>query len=194
MSVFLTKNSPGLRTSPVKRGYWVVRQILGETIPPPPPNVPDLPESESELGELSLREVLQRHRDHESCAGCHERFDTIGLAFEGFGPIGERREKDLGDRPVDTFARFPGGFEGTGIDGVRTYLVEHRQEEFVDNFCRKLLVYALGRTLLLSDEPLIANMKSQLQSNEYRFSSLIESIVTSSQFLTKLGNQNVLRN
>lgn len=194
MSVFMTKNSPGLRTSPVKRGYWVVRRLLGETIPPPPPNVPDLPEDESQLGELSLREVLERHRNHKSCAGCHERFDTIGLAFEGFGPVGERRDKDLGDRPVDTFAQFPGGFEGTGLNGVRAYLVEHRQDEFIDNFCRKLLAYALGRTLLLSDEPLIETMKSRLQADEYRFSSLIESIVTSSQFLTKRGSQNVVRN
>lgn len=193
MSVFMTKNSPGLRTSPVKRGYWVVRRILGETIPPPPPNVPDLPEDESQLGNLSLREVLSRHRDHKSCSGCHDRFDSIGLAFEGFGPIGERREKDLGGRPVDTFADFPGGVQGSGLNGVRDYLNNHRQAEFIDNFCRKLLAYALGRTLLLSDEPLIATMKTRLHADEYRFSSLVESIVTSSQFLTKRGSENFIR-
>ncbi|MCA8991134.1 MAG: DUF1592 domain-containing protein [Planctomycetaceae bacterium] len=187
MSVFLTKNSPGLRTSPVKRGYWVVRRLLGERIPPPPPNVPDLPEDESQLGELSLPEMLARHRDNKSCAGCHDRFDSIGIAFEGFGPIGERRTMDLGGRPVETDAEFPGGMQGTGLEGVRTYLVQERREEFVDNFCRKLLAYALGRGLMLSDEPLIETMKSRLTENDYRFSSLIESIVTSPQFLTKRG-------
>ena len=96
MSVFLTKNAPGLRTSPVKRGYWVVRRLLGERIPPPPPNVPELPEDESRLGDLTLRETLARHRDNKSCSACHDRFDTIGLAFEGYGPVGERRTKDLG--------------------------------------------------------------------------------------------------
>lgn len=193
MSVFMTKNSPGLRTSPVKRGYWVVRRLLGEMVPPPPPNVPDLPEDESQLGDLSLRELLARHRDNKSCAGCHDRFDSIGLAFEGFGPVGERRERDLGDRPVETSADFPGGVQGTGLAGLREYLVDHRQEEFVDNFCRKFLAYALGRTLLLSDEPLIDTMKIRLRENEYRFSSLVETIITSPQFLTKRGSQMMTR-
>ena len=94
MSVFLTKNAPGLRTSPVKRGYWVVRRLLGEEIPPPPPKVPELPKDEAELGDLTLREVLTRHREDKSCAGCHARFDPVGLVFEGYGPIGERRVTD----------------------------------------------------------------------------------------------------
>ncbi len=114
MAVFLTKNSPGLRTSPVKRGYWVVKRLLGENIPPPPANVPELPADESKLGDLTLREALARHRADQSCAGCHERFDAVGLAFEGFGPVGESRKLDLGGHPVDVRATFPGGMEGLG--------------------------------------------------------------------------------
>ncbi len=106
MAVFLTQNAPGQRTSPVKRGYWVVRRILGERIPAPPPNVPELPADEAKL-ELSLRETLSKHRDHAACASCHERFDSLGLVFEGYGPIGERREADLAGRPVDARANFP---------------------------------------------------------------------------------------
>src|SRR4030095_15850393 len=121
MSVFLTKNAPGLRTSPVKRGYWVVRRVLGEQIPPPPPKVPELPSDEGQLGDLTLRQVLDRHREDKNCAGCHARFDGIGLVFEGYGPIGERRTRDLGGRLVDTHAIFPGGNQGTGIDGTRRY-------------------------------------------------------------------------
>ncbi len=187
MSVFLTKNAPGLRTSPVKRGYWVVRRLLGERIPPPPPNVPELPADESKLGELTLREALAKHREHKSCAGCHERIDSVGLVFEGFGPIGERRQTDLGGRPVDTAAILPGGHSAAGVDELRSYLVEHRQEEFVENLSRKLLSYALGRSLILSDELLIRDIQRQLQTHEYRLSSLIESIVTSPQFLNKRG-------
>ncbi|HEY2343555.1 MAG TPA: DUF1592 domain-containing protein, partial [Chthoniobacteraceae bacterium] len=86
MSVFLTKNAPGDRTSPVKRGNWVIRRLLGERVPPPPAKVPELPSDEAKLGNLTLREALARHREDKSCAGCHERFDGIGLAFEGFGP------------------------------------------------------------------------------------------------------------
>jgi len=185
MSVFLTKNAPGLRTSPVKRGYWVVRRLLGERIPPPPPNVPELPEDESRLGDLTLREALARHRDNKSCSGCHDRFDTIGLAFEGYGPVGERRTKDLGGRPVSTKAVFPGGQPGTGLQGLQTYLRQHRQDEFLDNLSRKLLSYALGRSLILSDDLLVREMRTKLAADDDRFGSLIESIVTSSQFLNR---------
>jgi hypothetical protein len=184
MSVFLTKNAPGLRTSPVKRGYWVVKRVLGEEIPPPPAVVPELPRDEAKL-DLPLREVLAKHREDASCASCHARFDSFGLAFEGYGPVGERRTKDLAGRPVDTQATFPGGGEGSGFDGLRNYIRTHRESDFIDNLCRKMLVYALGRSLLLSDEPTIDATRSKLTANGYRLSSLVESIVTSPQFLTK---------
>ena len=189
MGVFLTKNSPGLRTSPVKRGYWVVRRLLGEQIPAPPPEVPELPKDESKLGELTLPQVLARHRENKSCAACHARFDSLGLVFEEYGPIGERREKDLGGHPVEAKTIFPGGSEGTGLEGLREYLRDHRQEEFVDNLSRKLLAYALGRTLLLSDKSTVENMKVKLAADSYRFEGLVESIVTSRQFLNKRGQE-----
>ena len=183
MSVFLTRNSPGLRTSPVKRGYWVVRRLLGETIPPPPPNVAELPVDEAKLGNLTLRETLVRHREDKSCAGCHARFDSFGLVFEGYGPIGERRVVDLGGRPVDAQAGFPDGSEGTGLEGLRDYVRERRQDDFLENLCRKLLAYALGRSLLVSDDSTIRTLRAKLASNDYRFSALLEGIVASPQFL-----------
>jgi hypothetical protein len=185
MAVFLTANSPGLRTSPVKRGYWVVRRVLGERIPPPPPVVPDLPNDERTLGDLTLREVLARHREDKSCASCHARFDSFGLVFEGFGPVGERRTLDLGGRPVETRAEFPGGREAAGVAGLRAYIRANREGDFVDHLCRKLLAYALGRSLLLSDDSLLATMKQRLAANGHRFSTLVETIVTSPQFRTK---------
>lgn len=191
MSVFLTKNSPGLRTSPVKRGYWVVRRLLGETIPPPPPNVPELPADESQLGERSLREMLAAHREQSACAGCHNRFDAIGLVFEGYGPIGQRRDRDLGGRAIDDQATFPNGNSGAGIEGLRRYILDARRQDFVDNLCRKLLCFALGRSLILSDEPLVEQMRIRAADNDYRFSVLVESIVTSSQFMEKRGHTNV---
>ncbi len=185
MSVFLTMNAPGLRTSPVKRGYWVVRRLLGEQIPPPPPNVPELPADEQKLGDLTLRDLLARHRQDPSCAGCHARFDAVGLAFEGYGPIGERRAVDLGGRPVDTQAAFPGGRAGIGLEGLRRYLHETREQEFLDNFCRKLLAYALGRSLVLADDVLLGKMRARLAAQSNRFESLVETIVTSPQFLMR---------
>jgi mono/diheme cytochrome c family protein len=185
MAVFLTKNAPGLRTSPVKRGYWVVKRLLGENIPAPPANVPDLPSDESKLGDLTLREALARHRADVACAGCHERFDAIGLAFEGYGPVGESRKVDLGGRPVDARGNFPGGGEGDGFNGLRAYLDQHRRDEFVDNLCRKLLTYGLGRSLQPSDDLTIDSMRKKLSSDGNRFGALIETIVTSPQFLNK---------
>jgi hypothetical protein len=134
-----------------------------------------------------LPQVLARHREHKSCAGCHDRFDSIGLALEGYGPIGERRERDLGGRPVEALAVFPGGGQGDGLEGLRRYLRERRQDEFVDNLCRKLLAYALGRGLLLSDEPLIEEMRKRLVADGYRFAGLVETIVVSPQFLNQRG-------
>ncbi len=186
MAVFLTQNAPGLRTSPVKRGYWVVRRVLGETIPPPPATVPELPHDEAKL-DMPLRDVLARHRENAACAGCHARFDSVGLAFEGYGPIGEKRSKDLAGHPVNTQAVFPGGSEGEGFQGVQAYIREHRQKDFLDNICRKLLAYALNRSLMLSDEPTVERMTSALVTSGYRFTPLVETIVQSPQFLNKRG-------
>jgi hypothetical protein len=184
MAAFLTENAPGLRTSPVKRGYWVVRRVLGETIPPPPPNVPELPSDEAKT-DLALRDVLAQHRANPVCASCHARFDSFGLAFEGFGPIGERRTKDLGGRPIDASATFPGGTQGTGFEGVLAYIKEHRQADYLDNLSRKLAAYALNRSLMLSDDALIDRMNARSAASGYKIDALVETIVTSPQFLTK---------
>jgi hypothetical protein len=185
MAIFQTKNSPGLRTSPVKRGYWVVTRILGERIPPPPPSVPELPKDEAHGGDLTLPQLLERHRADKACAGCHAKFDSFGLVFEGFGPIGERRKMDLGGKPVSSKAEFPDGVERSAIDGLRDYIRTKRRDDFVDNLCRKLLAFALGRTLIPSDDKLVMEMRTKLAADGYRFESLVESIVMSRQFQMK---------
>jgi Protein of unknown function (DUF1592)/Protein of unknown function (DUF1588)/Protein of unknown function (DUF1587)/Protein of unknown function (DUF1595)/Protein of unknown function (DUF1585) len=184
MSVFLTLNAPGLRTSPVKRGHWVVKQVLGEVIPPPPAVVPELPSDEAKL-DLPLREVLAKHRSNQVCASCHARFDSFGLVFEGYGPVGEKRTHDLAGHPVDTAAAFPDGANASGFEGLRGYIREHRQNDFIDNFCRKLLAYSLGRSLRISDEPEIEHMKTVLAANGDRFTPLVDAIVTSRQFTNR---------
>lgn len=181
MAVFLTENSPGLRTSPVKRGHWLVRSVLGEVIPPPPPVVPELPSDESK-SDLPVRAMLAKHRQNPVCAGCHSRFDEFGLVFEGYGPVGEARTKDLGGRPIDDSAGFPGGSKGAGYEGVLTFIREHRQNEYVDHLIRELLAYALSRSLMLSDEPTVERMRAQLTASGYRFDSLVAVIVASPQF------------
>lgn len=193
MAVFMTMNSPGLRTSPVKRGSWVVRRVIGDEIPSPPPNVPQLPSDEAK-SDLPVRQMLEKHRSVPFCASCHARFDHFGLVYEGYGPVGERRTTDLAGRPVDTSATFPGGFQGAGLDAIKTYIKERREPDVVDNISRRLLSYALGRTLILSDEPLVSQIHDKLQAGNYRFSVLVESIVASPQFLNKrVGAQRVQR-
>jgi hypothetical protein len=194
MAVFLTKNAPGLRTSPVKRGNWVVKNILGERIPPPPPNVPTLPQDETKL-DLPLRDMLARHRENAACATCHERFDALGLVFEGFGPTGERRVADLAGRAVDARATFPrNGGEGAGLPGLQHYIRDHRQDDFVNNFCSKLVAYALGRSLIPSDDELIAAMQGKLAADGWRIDSAIETLVTSPQFLRKRARSDLAQN
>ncbi len=185
MSVFLTRNAPGLRTSPVKRGYWVVRNILGEHIPAPPPDVPELPADESDASGLTLRQSLEKHREDPNCSACHARFDSFGLVFEGYGPVGELRTVDLGGRPVETHAEFPGGGEGAGFGDLQNYLRDNRLEDFTGNLCRKMLSYALSRSLIPSDDATLAAMRDRLSTEDHRFSALVEAIVTSPQFLNK---------
>jgi hypothetical protein len=184
MAVFLTLNSPGLRTSPVKRGNWTVQRVLGEIIPPPPPVVPELPSDEAK-SDLPIREMLAKHRENAVCAACHGKFDSFGLAFEGYGPVGNSRTKDLAGRPVDTVVTYPAGSKGTGLEGLKTYIRDNRQQDFVNNFARKLLAYALNRSLQLSDESIIEPLETGMAAKEYRLNWLIETIVSSPQFLNK---------
>jgi hypothetical protein len=157
---------------------------LGEVIPPPPPVVPELPHDEAK-SDTPLREVLAQHRANVLCAGCHARFDTFGLALEGYGPVGEARTMDLAGRPVDTKAVFPGGSEGSGVEGIIRYIRQHRQPDFVDNLSRKLVAYGLNRSLQLSDEAVVDQIKAILPKREFRFQSIIETIVASPQFLNR---------
>jgi hypothetical protein len=187
MSVFLTQNSPGLRTSPVKRGYWVVRKILGEKIPAPPPNVPELPNSEHDLGELTLRQVLQKHREHPSCAGCHARFDSFGLLLEGFDPIGRPRKQDLAGHTISAAATLPDGNDANGIVGLRNYIKSQRADDFRRHFCESLVAYGLGRGLILSDQLLVEEMLAALRRENDRVSAPFKVLLQSPQFQKKRG-------
>ncbi|MBV8818745.1 MAG: DUF1592 domain-containing protein, partial [Acidobacteriaceae bacterium] len=184
MAVFLTQNSPGLRTSPVKRGHWVVSRVLGQTIPPPPPVVPELPNDEAK-SDLPIRDMLAKHRENPMCGACHSKFDSFGLAFEGYGPVGNARSADLAGRQVDTLVTYPGGSQRSALAGLQSYIRENRQKDFIDSLSRKLLAFGLSRSLQLSDEPVIERMESRLVENGYRFDSLLETIVTSPQFLNR---------
>ncbi|HYJ36147.1 MAG TPA: DUF1592 domain-containing protein, partial [Rhizomicrobium sp.] len=184
MAVFMTQYSPGLRTSPVKRGNWVVQKVLGIRVPPPPPVVPELPSDESKT-DKPIREMLAEHHKNPFCAGCHLRFDSFGLAFEGYGPVGDARTKDLAGRPIDASTTYPGGVDGDGLNGLKSFIQGHRQDNFIGNLSRKLLAYALNRSPQLSDESLVDKMNANLAADGYKFRALVETIVQSPQFLDR---------
>ncbi|WP_169976224.1 DUF1592 domain-containing protein [Tautonia rosea] len=178
----LAKQSGASRTSPILRGIWISEVLLGEPLPNPPSDVPDLPDDETDTDGLTVRELVERHTQDPRCSGCHARIDPFGFALEGFDAIGRSRAFDLADRPVDTRTVLPDQTEIDGLDGLRQYLLTARRDDFVRQFCRKLLGYALGRGVLLSDEPLLDEMQRQLKAHDERVSAAIETIVRSPQF------------
>ena len=181
-STTLAKQSGASRTSPILRGNWVSEILLGERLPRPPKDVPRLPDDETATEGLTVRQLVEKHSSDPKCAICHKRIDAFGFSLEGFDAIGRRREKDLGDRPIDTRVKAPDGTQLDGLDGLRNYLLTQRREAFLRQLCRKLLGYALGRAIQLSDEPLLAEMRTQLKAKDYRITVAVDTIVKSRQF------------
>ena len=165
----LAKQSGASRTSPILRGNWISEVVLGEKLPRPPKGVPVLPE-EAPQG-LTERQLIERHSTEPKCASCHQRIDPLGFALEGFDAIGRARQTDAGGLTIDTRAKLLDGTEFTGLDGLRNYLVTTRRDDFLRQFCRKLLGYALGRSVQLSDKPLLDTMLRELISHDYRVST-----------------------
>ena len=184
----LAKQSGASRTSPILRGNWVAEVLLGEKLPRPPKDVPRLPEDEA--GEtLTVRQLTEKHSSDPKCSGCHRRIDAYGFSLESFDAIGRWRDHDLGGHAIDVHARVMDGTELAGVDGLRSYLLNQRRDTFLRQFCRKLLGYSLGRSVLLSDAPLITEMRAQLKAHDYRVSVAIDVIVRSKQFREIRGKE-----
>jgi hypothetical protein len=184
----LAKQSGASRTSPILRGNWVSEVLLGEKLPRPPKDVPQLPEDEA-TETLTVRQLTEKHTTDPRCAGCHARIDAFGFALETFDAIGRKRDRDLGGRAIDTRAKIIDGSEFNGLEGLRDYLLTNRRDAFMKQFCRKLLGYALGRAVQLSDSPLITEMGKQLEANDHRVSAAVETIVQSKQFREIRGRE-----
>jgi hypothetical protein len=182
MGSVLAKQSGAARTSPTLRGNWLVETLLGERIPNPPANVPKLPEDESADEQLTVRQMVEKHARTPECAVCHQRIDPFGMSLEKYDAIGRLRDHDIAGHPVDCLARLKDGTAIEGIDGLRKYVLDQRRDDFLRNFSRKLLGYALGRAVTLTDEPLIDEMLTQMKQHDYRVSAAVMAIVRSRQF------------
>jgi len=175
LATTLAKQSGASRTSPILRGNWISETLLGERLPKPPANIPDLPELVP--SGLTSRQLIEKHSSVEACAKCHARIDPYGFALERYDAIGRLRPN-----PANTKTKLVDGKAIEGIAGLRGYLTNDRREAFVRQFCKKLLGYALGREVSLSDDPLLKAMQARLAKENYRFSVAVEMIVSSEQF------------
>jgi hypothetical protein len=177
-SILLLTSNP-TRTSPVKRGKWVLDNLLAEPPPPPPPNVPELGAAGETLG--TLRQQMEQHRANPNCAVCHVKMDAVGFGLENFDAIGAWREAD-GREKIDPSGILPGGRTFNGPLDLVQILVEDKKAEFTRCLSLKMLTYALGRGLGVADRCTISSIVDNLAKDNYRFSTLIKSIVTSPPF------------
>lgn len=180
----LTLTSNPNRTSPVKRGKWILENILASPPPPPPPGVPAL---ESKETHGTLRQRMDAHRDNAMCASCHAKMDPLGFAFEHFDAVGRFREKD-GDEVVDTRGELVSGERFSDHVELSRVLSDSRQADFVRCVSEKVLTYALGRGLEYYDRPALAAMNVQLMKKGLRFSALIQAVVDSVPFQYRRGD------
>ena len=178
----LAANSGASRTSPILRGVWISEVLLGERLPKPPAGVPPLPDDQAASDELTVRQLVERHVSDPKCSVCHRRIDPYGFALEEYDAIGRRRATEPNGQRIDPRGVLTDATELNGVDGLRNYIVETRRSAFVRQFCKKLLGFALGRSVLLTDEPLLAEMEATLAANDYRTGAAIEVIVLSRQF------------
>lgn len=175
----LTVTSYATRTSPVLRGHWVLKNLLGTPPPPQPPNVPALEEN-TVAASLPLRERLAQHRANEACAVCHDIMDPVGFSLENFDAVGRWRELEAGV-PLDTAGGLPDGSHFVGPAGLQEALLD-RPEPFVGTLTEKLLTFALGRGVEPYDAPAVRRILREAEPNGYIFSELILGIVKSTPF------------
>ena len=182
----LTVTSNPTRTSPVKRGKWVMEQILGTPPPPPPPNVPKLADDKKEPLTGTLRQRMEQHRKDPVCASCHTQMDAIGFGMENFDPVGKWRGKD-GDAPIDASGTLPGGQKFAGPAQLKQIL-KGKKSLFAKCLTEKVMTYALGRGLQNYDTCKISDIVTNLGKNDYRFSSLVTAVVMSEPFRKRRGD------
>ena len=179
----LAVTSNPTRTSPVKRGVFILENILGAPPPPPPPNIPGLEDAvtEEELGKLSLRETLALHASQPTCASCHLRMDPLGLALENFNAMGRFREEEM-NLPIQPEGKLISGESFTDIRELKRILANERRDDFLHTLVEKMLTYALGRGMEYYDIVTIDQIVDRIEAKDFRMSALIEGIVNSAPF------------
>jgi hypothetical protein len=182
----LTVTSNPTRTSPVKRGKWILENILDDPPPPPPPGADNLGDERKALEGKTLREVMAQHRKNPSCATCHIRMDALGFGLENFDAVGRWRQVYADGLPIDPTGKLPDGRSFTTPKELVATLKKD-QDRFVKALAHRLLVYALGRGLTPDDHCSWEEVVKKVKASGYRFSALVQAVVTSDPFLKTGG-------
>lgn len=179
----LAVTSNPTRTSPVKRGVFILDNILGTPPPPPPPNIPALEDvaSEEELAKLSLRETLALHASNKMCASCHSRMDPLGLALENFNAMGRWRDAEMG-KPIEPDGELITGQKFSNVQELKQILLTDHREQFLHTLTEKMLTYALGRGMEYYDTETLDQLVAQVEAADARPSALIMGIIESAAF------------
>jgi len=189
----LTGNSDGRDGHPIKRGMWLLKNLFDETPPPPPPNVPELNRDNPKVKNLTIPQALAVHRDSAACMGCHRKIDPWGIAFEEYDAVGNWQRDGVGatlrkrrtSQPIDAKAELPSGVKVDGMRELREELLRSKSDEFRRALLRKVMAYALGRSLTLGDVEAADALVPVLRNRGDRLAALIELIAASEPFQSK---------
>ena len=200
---FLLRNSSGDDSHPILRGTWIKDRLLGDPPASPPPDVPELEKDNPDLAQLSLREQLEFHRQKESCNSCHRQIDPWGIPLENFDATGQWRDyrkppelkkvkgkkapkkSKVPKKPIEVSSKLPDGTELNGFQSLKTHLLEHEKDRFANAFVRRLLTYALGRNLEITDTETVAKLQDTFAQSGYQIDELLVAIVKSEAFQMK---------
>ena len=172
------------RTSPVLRGGWVLETMFGTHVPAPPPDIPSLKGGDGESDKRTVRQRLELHRANPTCAVCHDMMDPIGFAMENFDVLGRWRDNESTDNPIDASGKLPSGETFDGVEEMRAVLMG-RRDDFTQEYVRRMLGYALGRSLDRRDACTISAVADQTKQSKYSTRTLVKAIVTSVPFMNR---------
>ena len=186
---FLIVTSNPTRTSPVKRGMFVLDNLLGTPPPPAPPDVPELEEEAAKIGgKPTMREMMEIHRKDPDCRGCHARMDPIGLGLENFDALGRFRKTENG-KPIDTGGKLITGEDFSNVAALKDIIAEQRKEDFYRTISEKLLTYAIGRGIEYYDSVTVQQLVDHLEAHDGKLVELIHAITTSAPFQKRRGDE-----
>ncbi len=180
----LAMNSDGKDSHPLKRGIWMLRSLLNDPPPPPPPAVPEIDLADPEIAKLTLKQRIENHRNHAACLSCHAKIDPWGIAFENFDAVGSWRTQVHG-QPVDAASLLFNGQKLDGIDDLKRFLLENRQDQFTRAMVHKMTTYALGRPLTFGDRSSVDQITADLRQQDDGLGTMVTLIVTSPLFQSK---------